>query len=342
MNKVRFEQSDELGLLTLANPPLNLFDEELITDLRAVVDQAKQLPLRALLVRADGKHFSGGADVAIFKGRTADEARLRFTSHLRTIADLEELPFPTIAAVQGACMAAGLELVLACDLIWAASSARFGQVEATIGTTTLLGGIQRLAERAGPARAREIVYTADQYDAATFERWNIVNRVVPDDRLASEARAFAVRLAGGATLAFAAGKKFVRAYLEGGIRKADTMVDELAPALFDSADMRAGGSGPASARARPISREGCLPRPLAKRAFCGVAERRPRSRACQPGRSSELRSHRFSKKWEMGHEIRNNRRRHSRTCIRAGGAKEGPRSSLEQSAWSKRSRRHSR
>ncbi len=137
-------------------------------------------------------------------------------------------------------MAAGLELVLACDLIWAASSARFGQVEATIGTTTLLGGIQRLAERAGPARAREIVYTADQYDAATFERWNIVNRVVPDDRLASEARAFAERLAGGATLAFAAGKKFVRAYLEGGIRKADTMVDELAPPLFDSADMRAG------------------------------------------------------------------------------------------------------
>ncbi len=54
MNKVRFEQSDALGLLTLANPPLNLFDEELITDLRAVVDQAKQLPLRALLVRADG------------------------------------------------------------------------------------------------------------------------------------------------------------------------------------------------------------------------------------------------------------------------------------------------
>ena len=74
--------------------------------------------------------------------------------------------------MQGACMAAGLELALACDLIWAASSARFGQVEASIGTTTLLGGVQRLAERAGPSRAREIVYTADQYDAATFERWN--------------------------------------------------------------------------------------------------------------------------------------------------------------------------
>jgi enoyl-CoA hydratase/carnithine racemase len=85
---------------------------------------------------------------------------------LRLIADLEELPFPTVAAVQGMCIAAGLELVLACDLIWAAASARFGQAEASIGTATLLGGVQRLAERAGPARAREIIYSADQYEAA--------------------------------------------------------------------------------------------------------------------------------------------------------------------------------
>jgi enoyl-CoA hydratase/carnithine racemase len=78
------------------------------------------------------------------------------------------------------CIAAGLELALACDLIWAAASARFSQAEASIGTTTLLGGVQRLAERAGPARAREIIYSADQYDAAaTFERWNIVTGSFP-------------------------------------------------------------------------------------------------------------------------------------------------------------------
>jgi enoyl-CoA hydratase/carnithine racemase len=240
MSKVRFETSNALGLLTLANPPLNLFDQELIEDLRTAVDQARQHPLRALLMRAEGKNFSGGADVAVFKDKTADEARERFTSHLRTIADLEELPFPTIVAVQGACMAAGLELALACDLIWAASSARFGQVEASIGTTTLLGGVQRLAERAGPSRAREIIYTADQYDAATFERWNIVNKVVPDEKLEPETRAFAERLAGGPTLAYAAGKRFVRAYLERGIRAADALVNEIAPALFETADMRAG------------------------------------------------------------------------------------------------------
>src|SRR5271154_4262106 len=243
MSKVRFETSDALGLITLANPPLNLFDQELIDDLRTAVGQARRHSLRALLVRADGKNFSGGADVAVFKGKTASQARELFTSHLRTIADLEELPFPTIAAVQGACMAAGLELALACDLIWAASSASFGQVEASIGTTTLLGGVQRLAERAGPSRAPEIVYTADQYDAATFERWNIVNRVIPDDVFESQTRAFAERLANGATLAYAAGKRIVRAYLEGGVRAADKVVDEVAPPLFESEDMRAGVAG---------------------------------------------------------------------------------------------------
>ena len=188
--QVRFETAGALGILTLANPPVNLFSEELIEDLRGAVTAAKQTPLRALMVRAEGKIFSGGADVRMFKGRTSAHARERVTSHLRTIADLEELPCPTLAAVQGLCLAAGLELALACDLIWAGASARFAQAEASIGTTTLLG-VQRLAERAGPSRAREIIYTADQYDSATFERWNIVTRIVPDDALEAESRAFA-------------------------------------------------------------------------------------------------------------------------------------------------------
>ncbi len=80
----------------------------------------------------------------------------------------------------------------------------------------------------------------DQYDAATFERWNIVNRIVPDEALEAETRAFAARLANGPTLAYAAGKRIVRAYLDGGIRAADRVVDEVGPPLFESEDMQAG------------------------------------------------------------------------------------------------------
>jgi enoyl-CoA hydratase/carnithine racemase len=239
MSKVRFEASGSLGILTLANPPLNLLSGELMEDLGTAIHEAKRTPLRALLLRAEGKVFSAGADVSAFKGRTESEARERFSRNRQMIAGLEELPFPTLAAVQGLCVGGGLELALACDLIWAAQSTRLGQLEATIGTTTLLGGVQRLAERAGSSRAREIIYTADPYDAATFERWNIVNRVVPDDAFETQTRAFAERLASGPTLAYAAGKRLVHSYLERGLRAADDLLNEVGPPLFESEDMRA-------------------------------------------------------------------------------------------------------
>jgi enoyl-CoA hydratase/carnithine racemase len=237
--KVHFETSGPLAILTLANPPLNLLSGELLDELGAAVMELKRLPIRALMLRAEGKVFSAGADVSAVKGKTENAARESFAAHQQMITDLEALPFPTLAAVQGMCVGGGLEVVLACDLIWAAASARFGQLEATIGTTTLLGGVQRLAERAGSARAREIIYTAEPYDAATFERWNIVNRVVPDDAFESQTRAFAERLANGPTLAYAAGKRMVRAYLDGGIHAADSVVGEVGPPLFQSEDMRA-------------------------------------------------------------------------------------------------------
>ena len=78
------------------------------------------------------------------------------------------MPFPTLAAVHGLCLTAGLELSLACDLLWATESARFGLVERVVGITPLMGGTQRMAERAGSARAREFVYSGELYDAATL------------------------------------------------------------------------------------------------------------------------------------------------------------------------------
>ena len=112
--------------------------------------------------------------------------------------------------MQGLCLTAGLELSLACDMIWAAESAQFGLVEAVIGLTPLMGGSQRIAERAGPARARELVMSGG-YDAATLERWNVVNRVLPDSELAEKSMRFAQRLAAGPTRAHHATKRIVRA-----------------------------------------------------------------------------------------------------------------------------------
>jgi enoyl-CoA hydratase/carnithine racemase len=238
MTLATLERHGNVGIITLNNPPLNLISAGLFEDLRAAVDDATGSGVRALLVRAEGSIFSAGADVTLFSGQTGGDQRARSETALPFIHAFERLPFPTVCAVQGLCLAAGLEIALLCDLIVAGESARFAQVEEAIGTTTLLGGAQRLAERAGSGRAFEIVYTGARYDAATFERWNIVNRVVPDDRLQEESLALAERLASGPTRALAAGKRLIRAQAEAGVLSADAMIDEVAAPLFESEDMR--------------------------------------------------------------------------------------------------------
>jgi enoyl-CoA hydratase/carnithine racemase len=141
--------------------------------------------------------------------------------------------------VQGLCLTAGLELSLACDMIWAAESAQFGLVEAVIGLTPLMGGTQRIAERAGPARARELVMSGGLYDAARLERWNVVNRVLPDEELAAKSLRFAQRLAAGPTRAHHATKRIVRAFLEHGVRGADDATAAIAAPLFETSDLQA-------------------------------------------------------------------------------------------------------
>ena len=141
-------------------------------------------------------------------------------------------------AAHALCLTAAFELSLACDLLLAAESARFGLVETVVGLTPAMGGTQRLAERAGPARARELVMTGALYDAATLERWNVVNRVLPDDGFDEAARGFARALAEGPTRAHAATKAIVRAQVEGGVRAADARVPELAGGLFATEDLK--------------------------------------------------------------------------------------------------------
>jgi enoyl-CoA hydratase len=234
--RARLDRDGRVGILVLDDPPLNLFGREMIGDILAALDEAEDL--RALLVRAEGDYFTGGADVNVFDGLSEADAE-RFVAELLAITHrIEDLPYPTIASVHGLCLTAGLELSLACDLIWAAESAQFGLVEAVVGLTPLMGGTQRIAERAGPARAREFVMSAGLYDAATLERWNVLNRVLPDGQLAEKSLRFARRLAAGPTKAHGATKRMVRAYLEHGVRGADERAARIGAPLFETEDLQ--------------------------------------------------------------------------------------------------------
>lgn len=238
MTPVRLEHDGPLAIITLAAPPLNLFDQELIDALAGHIRTVAAEPPRGLLVRAEGRAVSGGVDVHLFDGLTVEQGGKLWTDLLELIHTMEELPLPTVFAAHALCLTAAFELSLSCDILLAAEGATFGLVETVVGLTPAMGGTQRLAERAGPARAREFVMTGELYDAATLQRWGVVNRVLPDAGFADAAHAFAMRLAAGPTKAHAATKAIVRAQIDGGARAADAIVPEVAGGLFGTEDLK--------------------------------------------------------------------------------------------------------
>jgi enoyl-CoA hydratase/carnithine racemase len=239
MSPVDLSYDGPLAVITIDAPPLNLFDQPLVTALHEAVRSVATNPgARGLLLQARGRAVSGGVDVKLFATLDAAAGATVWREWLRLVQDIESLPIPTVFAAHALCLTAAFEISLGCDLLLAAESARFGLVEIVVGLTPSMGGPQRLAERAGPARARELIYTGELYDAATLERWNVVNRVLPDEGFAEAAHAFALRLANGPTRAHAATKQIVRTQLAGGTRGADEVTPQLSGALFGTQDLK--------------------------------------------------------------------------------------------------------
>jgi enoyl-CoA hydratase/carnithine racemase len=239
MPPVDLSQDDPLAIITLDAPPLNLFDGALVQALRDAIGCVAADPAaRGLLLQANGRAVSAGVDVHTFSGLDPASGAAIWRNWLEMIHQLESLPIPTVFAAHALCLTAAFEVALACDLLLAAESARFGLVEIVVGLTPSMGGPQRLAERAGPARARELIYTGELFDAATLERWNVVNRVLPDDGFGDAARAFARRLADGPTRAHAATKQIIRTQLAGGTRAADEATPLISGALFATEDLK--------------------------------------------------------------------------------------------------------
>jgi enoyl-CoA hydratase/carnithine racemase len=247
---VHLERDGDVAVVVLDNPPLNLFDELVFDELErlgpellALTEPGREDRARAVLFEARGKHVSGGVDVGLFQeiacGPDAVARGTALWARLLRIAHaVEELPVPTVFAAHGLTLTAAFELSLACDVLLAAEAASFGLVEIVVGLTPSMGGPQRLAERAGPARAKELVFTGERYPAAVLERWNVVNRVLPDEGFAAAARDYARRVAAGPTLAHAATKRLVATAVRDGVRAADDVTPAVSGPLFGTADLR--------------------------------------------------------------------------------------------------------
>lgn len=219
----------------MQHKPYNLLDKQLIRELINALDWARGQQARAVVLRSSLRHFSAGADLDAMV-EAARQSEILDWHLVELLRAFDEYPAPIVGSVQGVCVGGGFELALACDLVVAAQSAKLGSVEVTVGLHPLMGAIQRLTQRAGAARAKEMTLLGRRYDAETLERWNVINLVVPDAQLEKATMVLAQELAHGPSVANAATKRLVTLAVNAGVGAADDAMAELQRPIFQSQD----------------------------------------------------------------------------------------------------------
>lgn len=192
---VMLEHHGQVAIITLNRPgELNAFNYEALVRLGGIVEEIRQdhQRIRAVIVTGRGRAFSAGADLK--ERRTLNEQQVR--RNVRAIRDVftavEELPQPTIAAVNGYAFGGGFELTLACDFRFAVRDARMGLTEVSLGIIPGAGGTQRLPRLIGPARAKELILTARKITAEEALQYGLLSGMADD---AEQLRRMALELA---------------------------------------------------------------------------------------------------------------------------------------------------
>jgi cyclohexa-1,5-dienecarbonyl-CoA hydratase len=196
--------SDGIATLTLRHPPLNILTRALLAELREELARLGAVPdLRVLLLAAEGRHFSAGADVGEHLPPTYRELIPEVAG---TMERLAAFPLPVIAAVRGRCLGGGFELVQAADMIVAGEGATFGQPEIALAVTAPIACVL-LPRRTTPGAAAELLFTGDPITARRAFELGLVQRVVPDERAETEAAELATRCARHSAAALRATKR---------------------------------------------------------------------------------------------------------------------------------------
>jgi 2-(1,2-epoxy-1,2-dihydrophenyl)acetyl-CoA isomerase len=201
--------------ITLNRPErLNAWTAQFGDELReAILTDAAAPEVRAVLITGAGRGFSSGADLKEMLeqraegGEVPDVGEMLRTRYHPIIKGIRELPKPVVAAVNGPAVGIGCSLALAADLILAAESAVFGLAFVNIGLVPDGGSTFLVPIAAGKARALEMALLGDPIPAETALDWGLINRVVPDGDLMTEARDLAARLAKGPTRSYAQSKR---------------------------------------------------------------------------------------------------------------------------------------
>lgn len=203
-SNILVDYQEQIALVTIDRPKaLNALNTLTLQELSQVVeDLANNSSVRVVILTGSGeKAFVAGADIAEMNMKTPLEARTFSQLGQKLMNQIESLPQPVIAAINGFALGGGLELAMACDIRLASEKARFGQPEVNLGIPAGFGGTQRLPRLVGSGRASEILLTAELFDAQEAFRMGLVNRVYPKEELQEQALAMARKIAAKAPVA---------------------------------------------------------------------------------------------------------------------------------------------
>lgn len=209
---VLFAVKDHVATITLNRPQsLNSMNDALIDGLHAALDKVEQeADIRCAVLTGNGKAFCAGGDLPFLEALPDAASRRAFIIKVGAVAKrITAMDKPFIAMVNGVAAGAGVNLMLACDLVYAVSTARFAQSFAKVGLIPDCGGLYFLPKAVGLHRAKELMFTADLIDAATAERFGMLNHVCEADALAGEVEKMAARLAASSPLSLALIKKYI-------------------------------------------------------------------------------------------------------------------------------------
>ena len=190
---IKFAIEDRVARITLARPPLNILNIEMMQEIgQALDDLVSHRELVAIVFDAapDARAFSAGVAVEEHVEETIYQMLDSFHAIFRTLTQLAK---PTIAVVDGAALGGGCELVAGCDIVIAGDRARFGQPEIKLGVFPPVACVL-LPLTIGDKRARELVLTGELIDAPEAARLGLVNYVVPSDRLQQKTEEILSRL----------------------------------------------------------------------------------------------------------------------------------------------------
>jgi enoyl-CoA hydratase len=251
MTLVEFERREHIALLTLNRPEArNAISPEVSQTMATLLDEIEaDSNLRTVVLTGRGEVFSAGADLKVVASGRANDIASGKGGFAGIVT--RDFPKPIIAAVNGPALAGGCEIVLSCDLVVAAETAKFGIPEVKRGLMAAAGGLIRLPKRVPLAIALELAMTGEPIDAARAAQLGLVNRVVAADRVVDEAIGLANVIGENSPAAVRASRQLVREAAEMSEAEGWKRTFELMMPVFESGDAIEGATAFAEKR-KPV------------------------------------------------------------------------------------------